>query len=327
MASEKANLLVLTRSKYTDQAKYYLNGFWKSGAEAEAENIWKYAHKFIELDTSKKDGNELDEFQSHKFLESLGETLTVIQLREKLRKIDLDANGKMALLEYLIFKYSKTIKEVLECPQGDNQDEVNEAAEKLQKVQDALNEVQTQLENQTKALEAQKKALEDQRKAEESVKKAEAEQKAALEELKKQEETYSNLLATLQKKANDTGGSTVQRSKAAAELAQVKSEDPLPLRKAKISTEATIRKVEKERKASEAATVAAEGKTSELEDQTRKVEQAVKETEARFNEAADYLEEVKKKSGTAYGAIWWMERELKEAQKYMPKKKQQALNS
>jgi len=38
------------------------------------------------------DGCELDEFWSHKFLESLGETLTVIKLRETLREIDVDNN-------------------------------------------------------------------------------------------------------------------------------------------------------------------------------------------------------------------------------------------
>lgn len=35
MADWKAELLKLTRSNYVDQAKYYLNGFWKNGgAEA-----------------------------------------------------------------------------------------------------------------------------------------------------------------------------------------------------------------------------------------------------------------------------------------------------
>jgi len=34
-------------------------------------------------------------------------------------------------------------------------------------------------------------------------------------------------------------------------------------------------------------------------------------------------EELKKKGGSSQGAIWWMTRELKEAQKYLPKKKQQ----
>lgn len=74
--AEKTRLLELTRAKYADQAKWYLNGFWKDGAEQgswrkrfclirlEAESIWKFAHKFSELDDKKKkEGCELDEFQ------------------------------------------------------------------------------------------------------------------------------------------------------------------------------------------------------------------------------------------------------------------------
>jgi len=126
----------------------FLNGFWKDGAEENAENIWKFAHKFIELDSRKKEGNELDEFWSHKFLESLGETLTVIQLREKLRKIDLDVNGKMALLEYLAFKYDKTVEQILNAPQGDNKEEIERANAEMQAVQLALDSIQKQLEDQ-----------------------------------------------------------------------------------------------------------------------------------------------------------------------------------
>jgi myosin heavy subunit len=367
MSEYKQKLYELTRMKYEDQAKWFLNGFWKEGAEQESENIWKCTHKFIELDDRKKEGNELDEFRAHKFLESLGETLTVIQLREKLKKIDLDVNGKMGLLEYLTFKYNKTIKEVVEAPQGDNQEEIEEAQQKLQAVQDALNEVQNQLEQQEKALAEQKTALEEskrtadeakrtaneakrtldaQKKAEDDVRKAEEEQRAAVEELKKQEDNYHNQINLLESKSKDPNATTVAKHKAAAELAQLKQEDPLPLRKAKISQEATLRKVEKERKIAEAATsvaekaalaakeaadnaeaaaVEAEEKTRALEEQKKKVEAAKEEAESRVKEALDYLESVKKKGGIAYGSIWWMERELKEAQKYLPKRKQQQI--
>jgi hypothetical protein len=44
----------LTKKNYAQQAKWFLNGFWNLGAEAEAENIWKFAHKFIEIDKKKK---------------------------------------------------------------------------------------------------------------------------------------------------------------------------------------------------------------------------------------------------------------------------------
>ncbi len=121
--------------------------------------------------------------------------------------------------------------------------------------------LQIQLEQQEKALKAQvqaaaeaRQALDSQKAAEEAVKKAEAELKAAIEELNKQEEGYQNQLKTLETKSKDTSGSIVARNKAAAELAQLKLEDPMPLRKAKLSQEAVLRKVEKERKAAEAAT-------------------------------------------------------------------------
>lgn len=40
--------------KYIDQAKWFLNGFWKEGLEGESENVWKCTNKFIELDAKKK---------------------------------------------------------------------------------------------------------------------------------------------------------------------------------------------------------------------------------------------------------------------------------
>lgn len=59
----------VTRKTYADQAKWYLNAFWTSGAQEEAENVWAFAQKFIELDhEKKKNGNELDEFWSHKYV-------------------------------------------------------------------------------------------------------------------------------------------------------------------------------------------------------------------------------------------------------------------
>ena len=56
----------LTRMKYYDQAKWFLNGFWEEGLDKDPESVWKCAQKFVELDLKKKEGNELDEFLSHK---------------------------------------------------------------------------------------------------------------------------------------------------------------------------------------------------------------------------------------------------------------------
>jgi hypothetical protein len=56
-------------------------------------------------------------------------------LREQLRKIDLDVNGKMALLEYLCFRYNKGVQACIDAPQGDNLEEIAEAKKRLQAVQ------------------------------------------------------------------------------------------------------------------------------------------------------------------------------------------------
>jgi len=389
-------LLEVTRKNYAEQAKWFLNAFWSSGAKEAAEDVWTFANKFIELDhEKKKNGNELDEFWSHKFLESQGETLTVVELRQKLSKIDQDKNKKMALMEYLLFKYDKDVNECLTAPQDDNQKEIQEASAKFQEVANALTELQTELDAQQKALEEQRAAedlaqkslrastnaaikaksdeeaakkaeseaklqLVNQRRAEEIVKESEAALQAAVNDLQAQETAHKNAIATLEAKANDASSSDVKRGMAVNELAQLKSKDPLPLSKAKITQQAALKKVEKERKAAEAVTAqvaasheaaeksartaedsartaerakqAAEdsakeaaAKREEKEEQAKRVEAKVRETEGLMREAEAFLEAVKQKGGVAHGAIWWMERELKEAQKYLPKKKQTTL--
>lgn len=292
-AKQKAEFQKLTRKKYVDQAKWYLNGFWEKGAEKNAEEVWNFAQGFIKFDEKKAQGNELDEFWSHKFLESIGETLTVVELRAKLKKIDLDETGKMALLEFLAFYYGKTLKEVVTAPQGANAALIQEAATKLETVQSSLVSVQA--------------ALESQKAAEEALKKSQAELKVAVVDLEQQESAYKKQIDGLEAKINDPNGTPFNKNKASAELSQLKSEDPLPLRKAKISQEAALRKVDKGAKAAEVARIT--------------LEQKVTETEKAAAEAEAFLEDLKSQPANPYGAIWWMERELAEAQKYLPKKK------
>jgi len=102
----------------------------------------------LKLTEEKKEGNDLDEFEAHKFLESLGETLTIISLREKLREIDVDNNNRMALVEYLMFKYKKGVDQVVTAPQGDNRKEIEAAQARLENAQLAFNELQVRLEEQ-----------------------------------------------------------------------------------------------------------------------------------------------------------------------------------
>lgn len=79
------------------------------------DEITNLALDFKEMAGSRAKGTtiqELDEFQCHQFLEKRGETLTVRDLRDKLRDIDIDSNGSVSLIEYLLFKYDKTLDDM-----------------------------------------------------------------------------------------------------------------------------------------------------------------------------------------------------------------------
>jgi len=171
--------------------------------------------------TKHEEGNDLDEFWSHKFLETVGNTLTVMEMRAALKEIDVDNNKRMSLLEYLIYRYKQTVKELLSRPQGTNED--------LIKAQEALQAVQSEI-----------------RKIES--KKSELEEKSA--------------------------GEGVKAMQAKNELEQLLKKDNTELNKAMFTAEAAVRKASKQG------------------------------------------------GSTAQGALWWLERDLEEAKKYKPKRKQ-----
>eukprot|EP00009_Paramoeba_aestuarina_P008784 CAMPEP_0201520554 /NCGR_PEP_ID=MMETSP0161_2-20130828/11830_1 /ASSEMBLY_ACC=CAM_ASM_000251 /TAXON_ID=180227 /ORGANISM="Neoparamoeba aestuarina, Strain SoJaBio B1-5/56/2" /LENGTH=438 /DNA_ID=CAMNT_0047918963 /DNA_START=7 /DNA_END=1320 /DNA_ORIENTATION=+ len=106
------------------------------------------------------------------------------------------------------------------------------------------------------------------------LKAAQAELEAALAEVKKQEDAYNQKTATLTAKSEDESLGVVTRNRTKNELAQHLAEDPLPLRQAKITAEAAVRKSEKATKAAAEAKEAAEA-------------DAVKAGEARAQAEAD----------------------------------------
>lgn len=282
---------------YPEQAKAFLNAYFlESQVKDNAENIWQWAHLFGELDVEKKmQGADLDEFNAHRFLEKVGETKRVVELRDQLREIDLDFNKRMALIEYLLFRFGYKVADFVKRPQGDNSAE-------LQKAQEMLTAVQKALEHAlARAADAKAKA--------QAAKAAEDEQRAALAEVQAQEAAREAKTKDLTAKGEDMNLGAVARNKAKNELAQHLSEDPLPLRKAKITLEAATRKAEKARVAADAASAEADA--------------AVVAADAEVAKAQAYLDEIASKSGSGgKGALWWLQRELDEKKKYMPKRKQ-----
>lgn len=125
--------------------------------------LWDIAHLFIEVGAGGvkklygkrqveiKEGCDLDELQSHMVLEKLGETLTVRALRKRMEELDVDNNKRMSISEYLIAKFRKTPKELVNSPQGDGDEaELRKAQAMLDAAQEALSVAQEALENSKK---------------------------------------------------------------------------------------------------------------------------------------------------------------------------------
>ena len=67
--------------------------------------------------------------------------MRVVELSEFLKKIDLDSNHRLALIEFLVFRYEKTIEDLLSRPQGTN-DLLDKANLALQAVQVEIQKIE-----------------------------------------------------------------------------------------------------------------------------------------------------------------------------------------
>ena len=116
---------------------------------------------------------------------------------------------------------------------------------------------------------------------------AEQENKKALDELRSQEAAFEAKKAELTKIKTDESIGVVKRNKAANELDQLMAEDPLPLRKAKINQQATVKKSERARAAADEAKAKAESDAAAAEAAAKKAEAAEREAIAAQHVAED----------------------------------------
>jgi DNA repair exonuclease SbcCD ATPase subunit len=333
-ANDADKLKELATYPYKAQAIWFLNAFWHKH-EDQAELLWNYVAKFAEFDLQNgANGCELDELNAHRFLEFFNETQTVREMRDSLRSTGAIGNQvrHVPIIHHLIYRFKIDFHELVNASQGDNKAEIEEAQRKLVAVQEALKQSEARAQEAAAAL-ATAKAQEkeataresDARNAAATAAAAKAELEVALAELKAQEDAYNNKTQDLTRKGNDESIGIVTRNKAKAELAQHLAEDPLPLRKAKITQEAAVKKAERTRlealAAAEAAAQARKNAAAAAVESGRAKEAAEEAVEAaaqKVNEAEAFLQEVKRKPGQAQGAIWWLERELYEQRKYLP---------
>jgi len=252
----------VTSKSYTDQAIFYLNAFWqdKKPASAEAEDVWKLAEAFAKEDHVKgKNGNELNPIQAFHVLQARNQTLTALELKAQLRKVDIDANGEMALAEYLLFINDRDPIEFITNPQGEVDPVKLKALEdKLAALSSAFDELQVKeaeakaaeaaanqeeadaIQQEDEAKQAEKIALEEEKKAkaaeqvalDEEAKAKAAEQVALDEEAKaKAAEQVALNEEAKAKQAEQIALDQEAEAKAKAEDAKAKADDALAKQK------------------------------------------------------------------------------------------------
>jgi len=344
MTDQTQKLTNVMKQNHAQQCQFFLNAFWHE-CKSHGEDIYVYWQKMIDLDkqqfkalcTANKasgdwvQGSLLDEFWSHKFLESLGKPMSIVEFRQEFKKIDQNFDKQMGMIEFLVWKYNLTVAELLARPQGGASAELEKAQQLFQEVEETFKKAQAALDTASAAeaeakqrqATATKSAEEAQRTANEAAAAA-AEQQAAVDALKAQEDAYAQKTKELTAQS-ETGG--VSGMKAKNLLAQHLSEDPLPLRKAKLTAEAAAKKTDKANKVAQAAKEAAENDRQKAEAAANQAEQdrlaaetAVEDGQKAMEAAEKYLEEQKAKgTGKTEGTFWWLDRELAEKKKYMPK--------
>ncbi|GMH65672.1 hypothetical protein TL16_g04258 [Triparma laevis f. inornata] len=347
--SDMEKLSHINALPYKEQAIWFLNAFWSQGPKfgedaAAREDVWTFHKTSVKLDKANGEaGNELNEFDAHRLIEKCDSALTVQKMREVLKEIDVDFNKMVSLSEFMIYKFGIDWTLLVNAPQGCDMGAINEAqagldnANKMMQVAIAAAEkakddhVASKLaEERSKEEEVNSaKAAEESKKMEIVLAEAKEQAEGALKELQEQEAAFKKKLDDLEATSTDDSLGIVKRNKAKAELAMAKAEDPMPLRMAKIHQEAAVRKVTKATVKAGAATAAAETAAkhaveARINSEKAAVEAsaAAKAAEAAIPDAEAILEEVKQKnSGSGEGNLWYIDRELEEAKRYLPKSK------
>jgi len=172
---------VASHKKFSEQACFFLNAFWDEfGDQAEeiysvswetlkrADMRWKGVH-YIHL---YEEGNELDFDMSLHFFELLNnffddpknakwradypksmpaEMTAIVRKRELKERVDINFDGKMSMLEYLLYQYGASPKTLMDRSAG------GELPEEVVAAMRALDEVNRRV----RAYETEKKRLED----------------------------------------------------------------------------------------------------------------------------------------------------------------------
>eukprot|EP00048_Salpingoeca_helianthica_P022280 m.17378 g.17378 ORF g.17378 m.17378 type:complete len:246 (-) comp7129_c1_seq1:227-964(-) len=149
----KSEFAKVTAMTIEEQCTFFLRSF-VAEFSGKFEEVLELSEEFKKYAPKEGTVRELEEDKAHLFLERRGETLTVKELRDALKAIDIDNNHKVSFIEYSLYKYQKTLRELFEEKPGNIQsllDALEEAIKLHQKVmaeREAREQLMKELEEQ-----------------------------------------------------------------------------------------------------------------------------------------------------------------------------------
>lgn len=348
--SEQEMFEEVRRLRYRSQAIWFLDSTGVGKDIEQCEEVWRIHKKCVQLDEKKEEGAYLNEFNAHRVLESCSRAIFPSEMRNFLVSVNPEYSKakKVSLAELLILIYEVDWKNAVrqKCldweAKKEAEDKLDEATKKLEEATKAAERAATDAklaqEAEEHALKEQQEAskvAEESRLAEVALFKAKEQAKETLDELNLQERKLNEQKELLEKKSKDNTLGIVKRNKAIAELNMLLSKDPIPLRTAKLSQEASFKKQSKAaKKAGEAASAAefaskkaeaarlAAQKSKEEALETGKIaEDAIPAAQNACQTIQATLDELMRDRKIGRGTAFYLERELKVAKRFLPKNK------
>jgi flagellar biosynthesis GTPase FlhF len=221
-------LAAICGKTYKEQAVWFLNCFWNEYGEKDAELFWQYVQKNAELDLEyHENGSGLDEMKAHVFLEKFDETLTVRDMRDKLRSTgaigQTERPKTVPLTHYLLYKYNADWRVLVdESRQGSNKEEMAKAEKLVAEVQAAFRDSEEKAALARKAYNEAQAAEASAIRSEQAAKEREASANASAAQAKEQE-AKAKADAAVAKEAEQAAVAAQQELEAA--LAEVKAQE------------------------------------------------------------------------------------------------------
>ena len=354
-------LVELRRKSFRDQAIWFLNASEAGSDQTKCELVREIERKCDNLsaDSNEKE-NVIDELMAHRLAEFSTKHYSqhlpgvddnvVTGLREFMEETNNKSNTRrISLAELLIYQFGYKWKELVCSPESFDllaekkaREELDQAKNELNKLTEAAKKAAQFAED---ARQSEKNALDEEENAAKAAEEAnraklsasQLKEKAseALDALTMQEETTTQKREALEQIAADGKKGIVARNKATAELAILLSEDPLPLRTARIQQEAAMKKMTAAVKKSNEAAALAEAtldratkarnnaialRESAL-DAAKEPEESIPIAQNAFDKISDTLEDIMKKQKSGRGTIFFIRAELLEQKKFLPRSK------